>query len=849
MKKPGAKSILLIVMLVILSITTISFGLNDNEYPYAFAKDKNVLMISSYSPGFATFFDQVEGVKSELDSYSIQLDVEFMDSKRFQTKENYYNFYESMKYKLENTYVYDAVIAADDNALKFFMENQDELFNGIPMVFMGINNIENATIASEDSLVTGIIEAVSIKETIEIARVLLPEAERIVAIVDSTHTGQSDFSTCKQISSNFSDLEFTSIDTSHLDFDQFEMELSSLDKKDIVLLLSLYTDKSGNIISFNDGLKIILDNCPAPVFHIYMHGMGDGLIGGKIISHYEQGVQAGKLALRILSGEPPSEIPVIKNSPNKYIFDYAVMKKFNIRANKLPDEAIIINEKKNIFIDNWPFILAFLLIIFLESIIIHRLRASIKQNRLSESKLLKNNEELEKTSAQLIIKNLKLEDANKNLIEKEKQIHELVYKDSLTGLNNRSKIHIDLTREMQSNTKGDFIAVIFIDIDNFKNVNDSYGHDIGDSVIKSHSQKLMGLSNDKTIVSRFGGDEFLIILSGQKNISDIEKFAGDIVKEFAKPVIVENRIFNMSISMGVSIYPNDGATVTELIKNADLALYHTKNIGKNSYTIFNEHLMLDFEKKIEFQHRIKDAFKKKEFFLNFQPQVDLSTGKLTGFESLIRWIDKKGNYVCPFELVSNAEEMGIIIDIDRWVLSKACAFSKEINSNRETKMIVSVNVSPNELKATDFYEKTIEIIENSGVDPNTICIELTETKAIELFQSGKSVLQALQNYGIRIALDDFGTGYSSLKYFNELPIDIVKIDKSFIDKINPDKYETDLIDSIISIAHRRGIIVIAEGVESKMQMDFLKRKSCDILQGYIYSKPLDKSSAKDFILR
>jgi len=295
--KKGCIPILILVIFFITPYSYESNASNENNEP-----KKRVLLVSSYSPSFETFFIQIEGINSQFEGENIELDVEFMDSKQFYTDENITNFYTSLKYKIQNINTYDAIIVADDNALNFIIKYQDELFKEIPIVFLGINNLENAIKGSENPYITGTIEAASIKETIEIASKLNSGATNVIAITDNTNSGQGDLITYYLEENKFNNLTFRGLDLSNLDFDEFASKLQEIDEDDIVLLLSVFSDKNNNKVSFDEGLEIVLDNCSQPIYHPYYQGLGDGVIGGKVISHYEQGSLAASIVNDIFRG-------------------------------------------------------------------------------------------------------------------------------------------------------------------------------------------------------------------------------------------------------------------------------------------------------------------------------------------------------------------------------------------------------------------------------------------------------------------------------------------------------------------------------------------------------------------
>lgn len=332
-------------------------------------EDKRVLFISSYSPSFSTFFQQIDGLKQGFKSSNIQIDIEFMDTKRFVTKENIHNFYTNLKYKINNLKKYDGIITADDSALKFALEYQNDLFKGIPIVFFGVNNRKFGLDATKNPSITGILEVPSIGDTIEVAKKLIPNAKRVIAITDNTNSGQGDLISYQNEQKRFPNIAFNVLDLSKMDFNEFINKVDKIDNETIVLLLSLYTDKNNTTITFKDGLKLLLSHCNQPIFHPYYHGLNDGVIGGKVISHFELGKESAQLLLKVFNGTPISSIPCVTECPNKYIFDYNVLKAYSMNLKALPAESILLNRELS-FIEEYFHIVMIVIVLFLFMLII-----------------------------------------------------------------------------------------------------------------------------------------------------------------------------------------------------------------------------------------------------------------------------------------------------------------------------------------------------------------------------------------------------------------------------------------------------------------------------------------------
>ena len=845
----------LVVFLVVACLNS-SFSFAENT------SSKRILFISSYSPSFPTFFLQIDGLKSELDDGRNVLDVEFMDTKRFPTEENLNRFYNNMKFKLAELPPYDIVIVSDDDGLNFVMKNKEELFSGIPIVFMGINNIDNAKKYSEDPLVTGVVEAASIGDTIGLAYTLNSNAQRVVALVDSTSSGQGDLISYYKLQSQYKALEFTDLDLSNMSFDEFGIALTKLTKEDIVLNLSAYVDNQGTVMTFPDSLSFILENLNQPLYHPYYHGVGDGMLGGRVISHYEQGIQAGKIAKRVLGGEDIENIPVVYESPNPYLIDYAVLTKFDLNEKLLPKDTQFINREVSVFEKYFGVIVATIIGFILQTLIIVTLVYNIHRRKLAESEILMKkaelqdandelsvlNDEMSASNGQLIAANQELKEAFCEISDQRKHIYDILYIDTLTGMNNRLGIIELLDQLLTESSETNPFYILFMDIDNFKNINDTFGHDLGDKVLHEIGQRLRLLESERFKVGRFGGDEFLILLSSEDSVYFEDTING--VQECLKELIIVNENhFYLTTSIGVAQYPLHGQTKKELIKMADLALYEAKNSGKNKYMMFHQTMSTNVENKVKFQSLLKNAFLKKEFYLNYQPFICPESNQIMGFEALIRWNSKELGQVSPYKLITNAEEIGLISEVGNWVIEEACKFAKRINETSTKKLQVSVNISMAQLMHKNFFQDIAAVIKRLAVSPELICLEMTETIMIQSIEMGQALIQELKDFGFTVALDDFGTGYSSLSYLRSLPANILKIDQSFIKGVEDDPYNQYTLETIINLAHQLGFRIIAEGVEKSEQMEYLLRYHCDAIQGYLYSYPLSEEDAIAYILQ
>lgn len=438
-----------------------------------------------------------------------------------------------------------------------------------------------------------------------------------------------------------------------------------------------------------------------------------------------------------------------------------------------------------------------------------------------------------------------LEVSEQELKKNYAHIEQLAYHDSLTGLYNRVafmkyayKIFHDASVGASKH------AIFFIDLDNFKNINDTLGHDYGDLLLKDVSDRMLSCIASDDILARNGGDEFLILKNRFDTVDDLENFASQLVNVVHHPFILNDETAVVSMSVGIAVFPNNGLTVSELIKNADIAMYNAKNSGKNSYRFFDSYMEDDVNRKNDLADILSHVIDKNEIYLQYQPQVNVESGQVTGYEALMRIESELVGFISPAEFIPIAEETGIINILGEWALIEACNFNQVLIKSGFGPLRVSVNVSTTQLKDDHLIDIIKSIPEKTGMDLKHLEIEITESVLMNSFEHNLKLINQMKELGCSIALDDFGTGYSSFNYLTQIPIDTLKIDKSFIDGICSNEKDRCIADSIIDLAHKMDISVVAEGVEDNEQLQILQNQFCDTLQGYLFSKPLNST---DFI--
>ncbi|WP_250658057.1 putative bifunctional diguanylate cyclase/phosphodiesterase [Alkalimarinus coralli] len=426
-----------------------------------------------------------------------------------------------------------------------------------------------------------------------------------------------------------------------------------------------------------------------------------------------------------------------------------------------------------------------------------------------------------------------------DLKEANSAMQQLALFDSLTGLANR-RLFIDRMGQSiaAAQRRRTITALLFLDLDQFKRINDTLGHDAGDQLLLIVAERLKSCVRAQDTVSRLGGDEFTILLNDIRDTQSITHITNQILKDLKEPIMLGKHEVIISTSIGITLAPNDSQEVDTLMKNADLALYHAKERGRDGYYFFTEELNTNALKLLHIEQELRHALQMDEFTILYQPQVCLKTGSIMSVEALIRWHHPIRGEVSPDDFISIAEETGLIVQIGEWVLRNACMQTKMLQQLTGQKIKVAVNLSSRQFSDPSFEQVISEVIASSGLEPKYLELEVTESMLMNNIDRVIEQLNRIKSSGITITIDDFGSGYSSLSYLKKLPVDILKVDRQFVRDIPEDLNDMEITSAIIAIAHKLNLKVIAEGVENIDQRDFLVINKCDYAQGYYFSKPL-----------
>lgn len=434
--------------------------------------------------------------------------------------------------------------------------------------------------------------------------------------------------------------------------------------------------------------------------------------------------------------------------------------------------------------------------------------------------------------------------------ERSKEVYEVAFYDHLTGLANR-RLFEEIIKDLmvKCDDDGDSLFILLLDLDRFKVINDTYGHSFGDLLIKEVSIILKELSFEDSIISRQGGDEFAISIKHNKGRIKAKLIAEKIQKRLSKSIEIKNKTVYITCSIGISCYPSNGKTYADIIRCADIAMYYSKKLGRNTYSFFYKDMLKSNTQRMTFEIELQNAILEKQFVLYYQPQVDAFTREVIGLEALIRWNHPTRGLVSPFEFISVAEETGLIGAIGKWVLETACAQTKVWHDKGFDKLKIGVNISAYQFQQENFIDVVKEVLDKTQLDPKYLDLEITESIAMKNENIVITKLNELKKIGVQVSMDDFGTGYSSLSYLNKFPIDTLKIPREFILDIKSCNSNINVIEAIIGLAKNLKLKIIAEGVENNIQLKFLRDRECDLIQGFIFSKPLPLEKVEDFLLK
>lgn len=802
---------------------------------------QNVLLLASYHRGHSWTNGEVDGVLQVLQTADpgINVFVEYLDWKRFPSAQHLQLSYQDFSFKYKNKTPFDVIITMDDAALGFALQHRGELFADAPIVFGGVLEQAAQPMLAAQERVTGVYEALDFAGTLQTMRTLQPDLETVYLVYDHTESAQAARLAVDSAIAEF-DKKLAVRDLSEYPFTDILSLVQALPAHSAVLMFSYNTDYASVRMTQEELFKQVSAASRVPVYSPDEAALGTGVTGGSLLSAKIHGNTMGGLAVRLLSGTALAQLPIVTEKSVYYGFDQEQLQRFKLPSDKLPAGSRIINKPFS-FIDTYRDLVYSTIAAFSALVVlVCGLLWNIKKRRAAERVLRQNNEDLSCLYEELSASEEEIKSQFGELLLQQERIHALAYQDVLTGLPNRLQLREWIAKVCGDSRRPPAMALLFIDLDNFKYINDSFGHMMGDKLLMQVSRRLQNMPHT---AFRLGGDEFLVLLEQITERAYIDQYAAELLAVLQQPYQLLDRTLYLTASIGVVLAPEHGTCFDELLKNADTAMYKAKEVGRSRYMFFTAEMAQAVVKKVNLQNDLRMALAKEEFCLYYQPQLDVRQERICGFEALVRWQSPAAGLVLPGQFISAAEETGLIVPLGRWVLTEACHCLHRWHQRGFAALTISVNISMVQLMQNDFVEMVDDILQQTHVQPTKLILEITESMLMESYEVVNDKLALLTRKGICIALDDFGCGYSSLTYLQKLPISILKIDKSFIQDLPSAYKDTSLLAPIIALAKQLGLKTTAEGVEQVEQLHYLRKYGCEYCQGYLFSKPVPETEA------
>ena len=819
MNRGWLRLIFCLMFIFVLCIPVMSSGIMT---AHGAEKKGNILFLSAYTSHYFNLTDQMEGIREGFEDMPVEIDYEFMDSLRYDRSENAVSFRDRLAFKLEKLPRYTAVIASDDESLDFVLDNQKTLFEGIPIFFYGVSSSERVLRASQNPYVKGIQEEFSLIQNIRLSMNLNSKLRRIVLLTDDTIAGYSAKEKFESIKTEFSDVKFITVDSSSYTQDELIKLIKSFDAKNTSLIFcGACHDKDGGYYDENSQIRFLKENCTAPVFSSNPDLVGEIAVGGYAVSYYDAGKLIAKAIGELMEGSEPDSIKLPENVTYCYLFDFEKMQEFGYSMSALPSDTVYMNSYSDNPVNNKYLIYGIIIAQIALVIVIGVIIVWFKRRQRMHSELKRSRDSLLESESRLQMQYDRME--------------YIATHDYLTGLLNRQTFMDKMAAEL---IVAEDAAFMIIDVDDFKEINDTIGHHYGDELLKQIADRIVRLCPVDATAARFGGDEFIICINKLNTEDKIKEFIDRFQYMMHQKFVVNGKNTYINLSMGVALYPRDGNLINDLIANADLALATAKLSGKDTCSIFHESMKIEAKKKKTIEENLRRALVNDEFEVYYQPKVSCDTQRVIGFEALIRIKDSE---IGPAEFIPVAEETGLIIPIDRWITKAVVMQLAKWKEMGLEDVPVSVNYSVKQLRDEGFTDYVESLLVDNNVDSSLIDFEITEGILMEEGEETAEFLDKMHAMGISLSLDDFGTGYSSLNYLNYLKVDTVKLDKSMIDRYL--MHDDEVIACTIALVHSLKMKIVAEGIDNIDNYKRIKECGCDYIQGNLFGKPMNVEDA------
>ncbi|MEG1275110.1 MAG: ABC transporter substrate binding protein, partial [Ruthenibacterium sp.] len=769
--------------------------------------ESRVLFISSYSLAFPAVPEQIEGLRAALPD-SASLDYLFMDTKALRDEASYAQFYEVCRNKLLKSGPYDVVVLGDDAALQFAHAHEHTLFEDVPLVFEGVNNIELARRAVRSPLITGVSEEPQYEENIRTALRLYPAAKNIVAIVDSTETGVGEQAQFMAQAEKFPQLHFSVLNSSLLTQSAFCTALSSIRSDTLLFSFSMNDNASGKVYSLAEQMSMIREFTHVPVFRLSSTGMGEGYLGGKMISFVELGRLAGVLATRILNGADPASLPLITQAPAKFVYDYAVLQQYGIQKSDVAANAVFLNLPVSFWSQYRPVIVPGLLILLaFTGGLAYTVYDSFRYRSMTKA--------LRVATADLAY---------------------AAHFDTLTGTYRRNYFLECAEKLIHSSADTQFVF-FRTDIYRFRAVNELYGSARGDEVLVAFGRQLRKYTDDKGgLCARFQADNFV----GCVPLTDFDApHFLSVLNDGIRGFIPGHEIV---VRLGLYAVEDAALPILLMCDRANTALHSIKGSILRRFAWYDASLRGSMLLEQQIINEMDSALSGGEFKVYYQPIYDLVTEKPVSAEALSRWCHPTLGMISPAIFIPVLERNGFIPRLDFFVCEQVCRLQGRLSAEQGTMVPISLNLSRADF-GTDNLSQTIPVLAKRwGVPAGMLKLEVTETAYTDDPRQLVETTSCLREQGFPVLMDDFGSGYSSLNALKDIPMDILKLDICFLQEFNKSDRAASIMASVVSMAKLLDMYVIAEGVETAEQVAFLRSIGCDAAQGYYYARPMPEDA-------
>lgn len=768
---------------------------------------KHVLWIYSYDSTYGSYDNMKTAIDEVFDPSEVSYQTIFLNSNHTDKAETQRVFEDQLSLMMQET-KYDAILLSDDAATTFANTHYDEYFQDIPIVFFDMSNRLAGQRFGSRPMVTGQVEPNYVIENMQMAMKLEPDADALILIHDDSVPGLGYMNTIKLVAPSVPSLRFTYCDSESYSLDEFKKMLSSIPENTIVLTMSTLRFKDGSFYYVDKLAPVFGEYATVPVFQTSSLGVGYGITAGCYQSMKDAAQTAADVIIRILSGSDIQHMPMLDPQPPKFVADVNYLDKFQLDTSKLPEGTLLINQKTNFFYERKGILIPMAFIFAGFAVIMIAMSRQLGELRRNQASLQESKDSLQKS--------------------KDSLQYEMNH-DHLTGLTSRQEA-MRYFRENADSLIGS--TMVLIDHDSFKEINETYGHDEGDHVIKEQAKRLKKFQRDGIYIARYGGDEFLVNIRNHA-ASPLDEDIYNLHHELTQQIRIGMDNIIPSVSLGMA---NVTAEVNpeNAILDADLAVSKSKRTGGDQVVLFTPDLRKENEEEERMRTILLNAIKTNGFYMLFQPQVATTDGTLVGFEALVRI---KDNVLSPGVFIPLAEKYGWIQKIARITTELTIKQMSRAAKAGLPPVHFSINYSSGQLSDIGYITFLKKTLKKSHVPASQLNIELTESMVMEKSRDADDLFEALHELGIGLHMDDFGTGYSSLSYLSYMPVDVIKLDKTLVDAFLVDGKDRFFVD-LIQLIHGLGKKVLAEGVETKDQCDRLRRFGCDYIQGYYFSKPV-----------